>query len=162
MADLPAWLEEGVELAGAVMGVRVFDFGRLGRPRVPPTDGTPGCVSLAAAKGANFLAVEAGAEVDILYFSAAFSATKSSCSLVGMWPDLRESRQYLPLAVQPPLPLVRPSSFCLGFDLANWQANWKRRSLYEKYSSFERQWDLDRNLSIHALQPFSGFIKLAT
>ena len=120
--------------------------------------------SLAAAKGASFLAVEAGAEADlvILCLSAACSATKSSCSLEGIWPFLRVSRQKRPLAVQDSLPLMSPSSFCLGFDLANWQANWKRRSLYVKYSSLDLQCFLDRNFSMKALQPFSGFIRLAT
>ena len=74
---------------------------------------------VAAAKGASFFLVEAGAELDILYFSAACSAIRSNCSLVGMCPDLRDSRQNLPLAVQASLPLMRPSSFCLGLDLAN-------------------------------------------
>ena len=46
--------------------------------RVPLTSGTLG--SFAAAKGASFLAVEAGAELDSLYFSAACSATISNCS----------------------------------------------------------------------------------
>ena len=85
------WVEvEGLEdeadddEAGGCCGLlpRFLDFDRF--RRVPPVDGTP--ESFAAENGADLLATDAGAELDLvtLYFSAACSATRSSWSPVGI------------------------------------------------------------------------------
>ena len=83
VAEIP---EAGDDVAVEV--ARFLDLERLlrGRAQVPSMDGTPRSLAVAAAKGAGFLAVEAGAEEDleILYLSAARSATMFRSSFVGI------------------------------------------------------------------------------
>ena len=76
-----------MEAAGCCAPFLPLDLERT--RRVPPTDGTSRALAaeaeaaaavevFAAAKGANFFFVDAGADLDIWYFSAACSAIRSS------------------------------------------------------------------------------------